>query len=538
MSLATRDAFVVAFFSVFLLAGLYVLPDYGAGFDEHNNYRYGTAVYEYVFGMNPNADYMRNPTHFFNPTAGRMALTHGPVFEVLIVFIGKQMGFKHLSEFYPLRHASTFMLFYLSTIVFYLLCKSAFKSWSYGLMGCLMLVLSPAIFPHTHYNSVDVSFMSVYLIAMYSLNRFLGAKTIRWAVIHGIISAVLIDIRIAGLIIPAITIALSFTEHITSPAMGRSLKKYALMTAIYLAASITLVILLWPALWHDPVGSFLDAFKTSANDVYPYREQFMGKYVRARDVPWYFTPVWIAVSTPPAYTLLFMVGLLGLSNFILRRPSEEAVGGAFFQNRIQWIIARKRAEITAFLCFFGPLFVVAAFKSTLFNGWRHMFFVYPAFLTLSVAGISYIHDLIYARLTGRIRMLGLLAFYLMLVTQFISVSSYMVYSHPHQSVYFNSFVGGVSGGSKMFGKQTWASQWKEAFQTILKTSPKKRVNIVVFDGRLGQNTLLLKPSERDRILLGSNFNNADYAFGKHSKAKEILSREIDGVAVWTVSRMR
>lgn len=78
------------------------------------------------------------------------------------------------------------------------------------------------------------------------------------------------------------------------------------------------------------------------------------------------------------------------------------------------------------------IFTVILLDSTLYNGWRHLYFVYPIILLISLKGL-YLIDLKYLKKNRLI---------IIFVTLFLThITFVMVKDHPHQNVYFNFFAG-------------------------------------------------------------------------------------------------
>jgi hypothetical protein len=184
---------VVLFFIALLGTGLNIFKDYGVGWDEKHNRCYGIITVDHVLGKNPQAGYYSSPDHRWNPTSGQFAKTHGPVFEVLLAGIEKSLYstsdrrinvVRHSREIILLRHIATSSIFAIGIIFFYLLCKIIFNSRAIGLLGSLFLVLSPRIFADSFHNSMDISFLAMFIVSMFTLVKFLEKKSIPWALLH------------------------------------------------------------------------------------------------------------------------------------------------------------------------------------------------------------------------------------------------------------------------------------------------------------------------------------------------------------------
>ena len=103
--------------------------------------------------------------------------------------------------------------------------------------------------------------------------------------------------------------------------------------------------------------------------------RYMGAFVRASKLPWHYTLTWISITTPLLYLALFRVGVSVTCRQILacgmklRQDDGPAPRYCFF-----WGV------------FCGPISAVLLFHSVLYDGWRQLYFVYPAFLLLATKG--------------------------------------------------------------------------------------------------------------------------------------------------------
>jgi hypothetical protein len=180
---------------------------------------------------------------------------------------------------------------------------------------------------------------------------------------------------------------------------------------------------MWPWLWSDPIGNFVQAFANMSK----FRTQpdvlYMGRFVPSTELPWHYVLVWISITTPLLYLGLF-------------------VGGAF--NTVRQIASRKAAlwksdeelQDAIFLALFvAPIAAVVLLHSVIIDGWRHMYFIYPAFLLVAINGWVSLwgNDLVW---TTRKSLLAVVT-----VISVIHTGTWMWKAHPFQNVYFNTLAG-------------------------------------------------------------------------------------------------
>src|SRR5436190_9688465 len=206
----TRPA--VIFFSMFLLTGLLVYDDYGLSYDEETS-RVGNGYINYNFIQ----------THEEGPLAKASEKYHGPAFEIFLVFAEKLFKRTDDRSIFLCRHLLTFLLFFTGVIFFYCLALNYFRNKSAALLTCLVLVLSPRIFADGFYNSKDMAFLSVFIPSIYFLIRFVDKQVLRSVFLHALVTGILVDIRITGIIVPAFTVLILLTNTVLKPGTQKSL---------------------------------------------------------------------------------------------------------------------------------------------------------------------------------------------------------------------------------------------------------------------------------------------------------------------------
>ena len=62
---------------------------------------------------------------------------------------------------------------------------------------------------------------------------------------------------------------------------------------------------MWPFLWENPVNNFLEAYKNMS--VFRWNDYvlYMGNYTRASELPWHYGLVYMFITTPVLYVILF-----------------------------------------------------------------------------------------------------------------------------------------------------------------------------------------------------------------------------------------
>ena len=465
------------FFSVYLIVGLLVFRDYGMSWDEELN-RIATALPEYNYVFHGEDKKLVESSEKY----------HGPAFELLLFFAERAMNLTDTRPIYFLRHFLTFFFFWLSSVFFFLLAKNIFKKDGIAMLCVLMYVLSPRIFGESFYNSKDLGFLSFFTLSLYTLERFLTKKKFIGGFIHALITGFMIDIRITGILIPLVTIFVFAWDLFVSRSKDKSLQLILLTYFIFQGAFI---ILFWPVLWMNPVLHLKGAFAQMSNFPWNGVMLFMGELIRPQHMPWYYLPVWMLISIPPFYTILFFFGCICI-------PAGIIKAGLNFYRANSFIFI-------AFVLVFAPVMAVIVFGSVVYDGWRHLYFVYAPFVILAAYGAKVIYD-------GRSGSGWLKKIFSgIIVIQFFYLLVVMVMDHPHQHVYFNIPARVIFKPITMnFDADYWGLSYRKGLEDLLAKDTSQVIRLRVENDPGIFNLEMLKPSDRARIDFHGDIHTTDY----------------------------
>ena len=280
---------VLLFFTLVLLAGILSCDDIGTSWDEHTQYMIGRETFERVFEGGPGMDHI-----------GRRY--HGPLVEFSLYTVEYLLNPPHAFAALTLRRFLSFLLFYAGVIAFYHLVRSAFRSRWYGLLGAVMLVLSPRIFSHAFFNTRDIPALVFFTIAIVTLLRLMRVRTMQSAILHALACAAMMSTRMTGLYLPVLTLLFvglsQWCDHRTQ------WKKCIGLLIVYSIAFLLLTIALWPLLWTNAVENFANAYtmmKSHRGGGFYFGNLITGN-------PWHWIPVWLVITTPLMYSFLFLIG--------------------------------------------------------------------------------------------------------------------------------------------------------------------------------------------------------------------------------------
>lgn len=513
--------FVILLFAFYFLLGVFIFRHYGLSWDEPTSRNNGLIAYQYI--TKQNSDLLTYQDR-----------DYGTAFELPLVMVEKAVGLTSAQQIYYLRHFLTFLLFFINVLFFY---KIAFSRFSPGIafLGVIFLILSPRIFADSFYNSKDIALLSGMTIAIFTHISFTKKPSMVRAVFHAMACAFVVDIRLPGLIIFPITFSFFVVDTFLLSAR-RLWKTRIVMLFIFVFLFLGFVVLFWPYLWSDPIGNFMDAFSNFSHFLRLSDTVFyFGNYIPDKYVPWHYPLVWIGISTPLVYLTLFLLGVTFTARKVL-----------FFRNRFSFFEVYKnyREDLIFLTWFFGPLLMVIGLNSTLYDGWRQLYFIYPAFILVVLVGLesflSYTHKRYGLRIVALV--LG--------VVSLFGVLRFMIFNHPYQNLYFNELAGGLENAKQHFDLDYWGLTFREGLDYIAVNDASSVIPVFFAHGHK-KNLDILGDDNRKRFVacdhpqearyILSNFrwyrDRANYRWDPYiytMQHPKFYSVSVDGVEVMTV----
>jgi len=510
---------VCLFFAVFLCIGIAVFKDYGISWDEHISRNRGIMALKYV--LEQDQKLLTNGTKYY-----------GTAFEILLAAIERILYLRKgpRARFF-MRHAVTFLLFYIGVIFFYRLCKYRFRSWKIGLLGSVFFILSPRILADSFYNPKDIPFLVMFIISTYTLVKYLDKKTLSRAAIHALACALLIDIRIVGIVIPFLTFIFFIADLLIIETKRMEFRRIISGFLTYTFLLFFFTVLFWPILWTKPLYHLANAFIQMRRFSWSGGVLYLGSYIKATNLPWHYIPVWIIISTPVSYLVCFFIGCYVLVKLLLKSLAR------FYVN--------KKDDLIFLLWFFLPLIVVIAFMSVLYDGWRQMFFVYPAFLMLSLVGLTSLFEFIKSKFQGLSYKIINVTFIFIIAFGLVNTAQFMIRYHPYQNVYFNILAGrNMNEVKNNFELDYWGLSYRKALEYILKNDKSEVIKVYVENWPGKANADILTSEDRNRLMYVENPDEAEYFLSNYRGHKEeypykeeYYSIKIGGAKIMVVYRL-
>lgn len=475
------------FFGTFLLFGLLIVDDYGISWDEAIQRQHGRVSLDYLAERFGGADVDKLEPAFELGTY--QWANYGMLYQIPANYLEQWLGWEDSTyHYYWLRHLLCFLLFWVASIYFYRTLRLRFpdQDW-YPLLGTAALILSPRIFANAFYNPKDHILLVFYLISCFTLLRLLKHRTWRNLLWHAVATGLALNTRLPAAIVLLATVLLFSWEFLREK--PRRLRNLGMMAA-YAPASLAVMVCFFPYLWEDTLNRLAGAFtEMSAFDWDSYVWLF-GDMLRAMDLPAYYIPAWIAITTPIIYLLFILTGLFAFGHRLVNSLTELRL----------WRNDDDLLDFTQLGLSVGPILVIVLLGSTLYNGWRHLYFVYPGFVYLMMVGYHY------ARQHPKRKRIATGVLLLGLVTTAAQVVRY----HPHQFVYFNE---AIRHPYRMthFDMDYWGVGFRQAFLQLAEQIPEgetRKVKCQVWP--CNDNYYALPAEAKAKLVLEDKWHLADY----------------------------
>jgi hypothetical protein len=480
-----RRLSVAVFFGLLLGVGLVLVRDYGVSWDEPNNHLNGLVNLKYVASLVLPAEQMQHfPAAATTPNIRNFPdAHHGPVFEVSAILLSYLFTDHDSRSYYLMRHSLIFSVFALGVWALYQIGTQRFRDWRWGLLGAGLLVLSPRFFAEASYNGKDIVYMAFFALAMSTLLRLLARPTWQRAVLHGLANALVVGVRVQGLQLVLFTLLGLLLELHFNAASVQPWRRFWQIGSIYTGTAAVGVVAGWPYLWAWSMPELLAVASHAVRYPWGFTNFYLGQHLLTIQLPWHYVPVWMLVTIPVPYSLAAGLGLLAA----LRTWWQTGAGGYLRT-------AAGRLDVLLALWLLAPLAVVMTTHTVVYEGWRHLYYIYPALVLWAVRGCQLVVQ--QARRPSRPvlaqAVLGLAA----LETAHTAVR--MVQMHPHANVYF-SFLPGPTA-ERLFERDYWCLAYRQGLEWVLAHDPAPTVTVNAFwHYPLYNNTLILKPEQRARL---------------------------------------
>ncbi|MCB0479557.1 MAG: glycosyltransferase family 39 protein [Crocinitomicaceae bacterium] len=387
-------------FFLFLLIACFTYQHYGVSWDEHVQRKTGIISYNYAFDDDKSLLEWKDKDY-------------GVAFELPLIIVERGLNITDSRQIYLMRHFLSHLLFLVAALCLYRLIFLLTKSKWLSSIGFLLLVMHPTIYSHSFFNSKDIPFLSMMTIVFYFSARAFATKSITNFIYLGICTALLIDMRIMGIMIPFIIIGFLIIDLISEKNYSNNL----LYLFLFLLSTTAVTYIAWPYLWNDPINNFLEAYENASKFRFESATWFNGEFVPTWETPWYYFPVWFLISTPILFTVLLGFGILVFLFLIVTKFKQFLFNNSY------------RNYVMYFTVLGGTITLVIYHESVMYDSWRQLYFLYIPMILFMILGIEQVK---FQKIQKGIQLAVFITF------GFLAIHS--IRQYPLQYVYFNRTV--------------------------------------------------------------------------------------------------
>lgn len=466
----------IILFIISVLVVVMTYEKYGMSCDERVQHEAGVVSYNYIYYAD---------TTLYN----YLERDHGVAYELPLIWLEKNVGLQSSQDIYHMRHLVGGIFFILGALCMYILSAKLFRSRVLAVLCFLMLLLHPRIYAHSFFNSKDIPFLVAVIFTLFFLQSAISKKQTIWFAFFGLAAAYATGIRVMGILLLAVFFVVWFLMFLDKQLDEKQKIKLffngLICTVCYCVATYSF----WPLLWENPVANFANAFSSFSRFRVDGYVLFMGERLVSTQLPWYYIPVWIAISTPIVWLVMIAAGMVIFPVILFRQWKQ---------------IASDSNKLFILYCYLVAVLSVASvvlFRSIVYDDWRHLYYIYPCIVLPAIYIIYMVNR---QTIKNILFTAGIL--------QCVPIVIFMWANHPFQQVYFNEATPKTKDYLvRHYDMEYWGTSYGAALKYILNRDKRSSVKIAYNQWYLGHNNLLLlRDDERVRIQLVNSIAEADY----------------------------
>ena len=533
----TNNFIIYIFFFLYFILGILTFKDYGVNIEEHTQLYSGIYWLNYVFEFlninNLSAD-VKNYLDWISkdtqlPDPGKY--TYGPVYDLPIAFLEVLLNKKNQSLSYEIRHLFIFLIFFVSSILFFKILEKRFKIFFVSFFGLILFIFSPRIYGDSFHNNKDIVFLSLIVCAIYFAFKLFEKIKIKNILLFSLFSALATSTRIMGIFLPFSFLFFIFLKDLNKKKKNTSC--YFLIIFFY----FLFLIIHWPFLWDDPIKNFVQFVSSSKEWIFSYYVLYNDKYLLTTNLPDSYIFTWIGITTPVLNLVLFLSGFF----LIFKRLFSRYI--LVDKNKYNFCdFWRSQSEMKDYFIFINLCVIISILVTlnvSLVSGWRHLYFLNVFIVYIAAYFIKI--TLLRKYDNRKIKFLFLILF----IPNLIKIIEF----HPYQSLYFNELLSDKRKNYFLVDREGLSRL--ESIKKIIDMENKKKINVANASFLPYYRIVdALDEAEKQRInFVGTQYDEADYIFNNFvyeinpkyddkykipKNFKLIYKLNIDGVKIYEI----
>ena len=464
------EFFDILFFFILFIIGIYISKDFGISWDESHHRHSGQKVLAYLvkfFGM----DWIKPIPKGFSDF-NYIEKMYGPIFDTTSAMIEEILQLNDMQNIFIMRHCLNFLFYFAGYIGFYIFIKSIFPKNKAIIILSLFYLFHPRLFGHGFFNPKDSILQAYIAISLIPITKSFIHFRFKYIMLSAITIGIAISTKIVSIYIPLIfSVCYFFIGRL------RKIDIFIITKALFLFYIFLVfsIFIFWPP-WGNPIKNIFDMFLILKQYPFPGQNFMLGEYVSRFNLPWFYIPLWVLITTPIPFIILFFIGIGKYFKHLVNKWTEKTIIDSFM--------------MAGFLI---PVLSIILLGSTLYGGWRHMFFIYPFLAYFMIKGFVFSIELIASRFKLKNKYCNLLFSIIVFSPSVFSI----ITMHPHQQVYFNILAG--KNPMLNFEGDYWGNSYREGLEWIVQNDNRDSIMVSIHNSPGTRNRHMIQKKDRDRL---------------------------------------
>lgn len=426
---------------VFFFIALLTLSDYGISWDEPIHFHRGQGYLHYFLtgekeftNVSGKQSYYQSSSlpasYFFEKDSGHPPL-NGILASLTNYIFYQQLGIMGDIESHHLFNTLV------SSLLVFIVTLFAYETFGLfaAIIAGLSLGLYPLFFGESRFNIKDPAEAAFFGLTIYAFWKAINNWSWKWLLLSAVWFGLGLGTKFNILFLPFILIPWAIYKVIFIDRKFKFNKSFII--ALLFSPLIVLAIFIgsWPFLWADPINNFLEIFGYYKQIGTGFNHQTTEFYLPLGFNS--YSLLWIIYTTPPYLLFLSAIGIIASLLSFKRKDGATMLW-------LLWLII--------------PIARVVLPGTSIYGGVRQIMEYIPALALLSGLGAVTLFSLI----KNYLPQLNPQLLRIVLLIGFVQISIVLIKIHPHQNVYFNSLIGGLSG-AKEKNIPSWGNSFGNAY---------------------------------------------------------------------------
>ena len=356
---------IIFFFLIYILLGSFLSLNNGISHDQYHeqlNWQINFQAIKGAFFDFDNYQILKDYLDRYHGIA--FHYLSQPFQFILGTFVSEINQSTNVGGIYISRHLPNFVIFSISGIYFFFICKHVSNNFNYSLICSILYLTYPYLFGHAQINAKDIPFLSFWIIATYYLFSFIDKLHnhekifLRDIIIFSLITSYLISIRISGtLILLEYFIALLIFVNFKKISIIIFFKENIFLLISFIFFSLCFIYILNPILWFDPL-EMLNSLRWMSKYYHDTCTLTLGDCMRATNLPSSYIFIWLFFKLP----IIILLGLL-IFPFVEKKVINNKLNSVYY--------------LTALLTAISIIFLLILRNVSLYDEIRHVMFLLP-----------------------------------------------------------------------------------------------------------------------------------------------------------------